>query len=226
MKSLASILSLSFLLVHLGQAAPVTIKGKVTAFNAYPLSGVKISIKKGESTTTTNTAGEFEISLEKGSVLLFEAEGFNSTKRKIKKDSKELVVNLVFENTEDNIKKAVSNKYLSEEDLRYGLNHRIYDNIDYSMFTDVYAMVRSSFPGVTVTTENGQKIFEIRGSRSLMASNAALIVVDDVPLSGSNLNFLSPRDVKNIKVLKGPDATQYGSRGANGVVVIETRRAQ
>jgi TonB-dependent starch-binding outer membrane protein SusC len=87
-------------------------------------------------------------------------------------------------------------------------------------------------PGLEVSRlANGSYQIRIRGQRSLLGSTTAdepLIVIDGVPMSAGTaaLGGLAPRDVARIEVLKDAGQTsQYGSRGANGVIVITTKRA-
>jgi len=90
-------------------------------------------------------------------------------------------------------------------------------------------MLVGRFPGVEVRQlANGTTSIRIRGSRSFRSSEEPLIVVDGIPqTSGSHaLMDLSPRDVESIEVLKdAAAASAFGSRGANGVILISTRRA-
>jgi iron complex outermembrane receptor protein len=97
-------------------------------------------------------------------------------------------------------------------------------------------LITAKVPGVQVVTTNepgGGMAVRIRGGTSINASNEPLFVVDGVPLqvgggvsAGRNpLNFLNPNDIESISVLKDASATAiYGSRGANGVVIISTKR--
>jgi TonB-dependent SusC/RagA subfamily outer membrane receptor len=81
----------------------------------------------------------------------------------------------------------------------------------------------SNLPGVQV---QGTSI-KIRGSTSFMSSTEPLIILDGVTYSTSNLNAIDPNSVQNITVLKdGAETALYGSRGANGVIVITTRRGE
>lgn len=93
----------------------------------------------------------------------------------------------------------------------------------------VVDMLVGRFPGVEVRQlSNGTASIRIRGSRSFRSSEEPLIVVDGIPqISGSQaLIDLSPHDVESIEVLKDAAATSvFGSRGANGVILISTRRS-
>ena len=90
-------------------------------------------------------------------------------------------------------------------------------------------MLVGRFPGVEVRQlANGTTSIRIRGSRSFRSAEEPLIVVDGIPQNngGTALMDLSPRDVQSIEVLKDAAATSvFGSRGANGVILISTRRS-
>jgi TonB-dependent SusC/RagA subfamily outer membrane receptor len=89
--------------------------------------------------------------------------------------------------------------------------------------------IQSKSSGVVVTrTPDGGIAVNIRGSSSVAGSNQPLFVIDDVPFEAGPdgaLVGINPHDIESIKVLKNPEDTGiYGSRGANGVVLIKTRR--
>jgi TonB-dependent SusC/RagA subfamily outer membrane receptor len=94
------------------------------------------------------------------------------------------------------------------------------EDADFSQYSNIYDLIKGRFAGVQIT--NGEII--IRGVNSINSSSAALIVVDGVPVDGSVLNSIPPVQVKSINVIKDGSAAIYGSRGGNGVVIIETRR--
>jgi len=85
------------------------------------------------------------------------------------------------------------------------------------------------FPGVTVVrTANGGVAVRIRGTTSLLGSNDPLYVIDGIPIQpgpNGSLTGISPEDIESIQVLKDPAETAfYGGRGANGVIIIKTKR--
>lgn len=95
--------------------------------------------------------------------------------------------------------------------------------------TRVEEMLIGRFPGVEVMrTGNGGYSVTIRGTGSFLSSEQPLWVVDGTPVEvsgGRGLSWLTPADVVRINVLKNPSETSiYGVRGANGVIVISTRR--
>jgi len=85
------------------------------------------------------------------------------------------------------------------------------------------------FPGVLVSrTSDGGLSVRIRGVGSFLSSNEALFVIDDVPMdvgNGPTLRAINPRDIASIEVIKDPAGlAMYGVRGANGVILISTKR--
>ncbi len=85
------------------------------------------------------------------------------------------------------------------------------------VYQDIYDMIRGRIAGVEVS---GRSI-KVRGTNSLNVSTEPLFVVDGVIVR--EIDDIAPETVKSIEVLKGPDATAYGARGSNGVIII-TRR--
>lgn len=87
-------------------------------------------------------------------------------------------------------------------------------------YKDIYEMIRAQVPGVIVNSDNS---ILIRGTSSINASTAPLLVVNDAPV-GTIGNIL-PQSVKSITILKGPEAAIYGIRGANGVILITLKKS-
>ncbi len=81
-------------------------------------------------------------------------------------------------------------------------------------YLSIYDMIRNVVPGVTVA---GTSVI-LRGASSISLDTEALFVVNGTPVN--SIDNIRPQEVKSIDVLKGPDASIYGSRGANGVILI------
>jgi TonB-dependent SusC/RagA subfamily outer membrane receptor len=90
-------------------------------------------------------------------------------------------------------------------------------------------ILKGRVAGVTVTETSGGIAVRIRGTTSLYGSNEPLYVLDGIPIApgpGGSLTGIDPYDIESIEVLKDPaDTALYGMRGANGVIVIKTKRA-
>lgn len=93
----------------------------------------------------------------------------------------------------------------------------------------VEEILKGRVAGVTVTQVDGGLAVRIRGSTSIYGNNEPLYVLDGIaiqPGPGGTLNGISPYDIESIEVLKDPaDTALYGMRGANGVIIIKTKRA-
>lgn len=102
------------------------------------------------------------------------------------------------------------------------------EDIDRAPGQSVEEILKGRVAGVTVTEGQGGLAVRIRGITSIYGNNDPLYVLDDVPITpgpGGVLAGIGPYDIESIKVLKDPaDTALYGMRGANGVIVIKTKR--
>jgi TonB-dependent SusC/RagA subfamily outer membrane receptor len=90
--------------------------------------------------------------------------------------------------------------------------------MNFSRYNNIFDLIGS----MGAEVRNGEII--IRGNKSFQGSSAALIVVDGAVMDADNLNTLKPIDVAKIDILRDGTASIYGTRGANGVVLIETKK--
>ena len=93
-------------------------------------------------------------------------------------------------------------------------------------FTRVEQMIQARFSGVSVTQQGSSYSIQIRGTGSFGSSTEPLVVIDGATRTVADLRSLDPRDVQRIEIMKDAAASYYGVRGANGVIVITTRRAR
>jgi TonB-dependent SusC/RagA subfamily outer membrane receptor len=105
--------------------------------------------------------------------------------------------------------------------------HGTPDNVIYvdeklASYNNVFDIIKGRVPGVMVT---GDKV-QIRGPNSFMLSTEPLYLIDDIPVDASAISTLNPQDVERIEILKGPSTAIYGSRGANGVIAVYTKRGR
>ncbi len=131
----------------------------------------------------------------------------------------------VTEKTPEEIEKE--NDPFYEENNRYYRIHREPNDViivDESMhnYTSLAQIIQGRVPGVLVSGNN----ITIRGINSFYGSTDPLFIVDGVPVDKSFALNMNPYDIDRIEILKGPDAAIYGSRGANGVIVIFTKRGK
>jgi TonB-dependent SusC/RagA subfamily outer membrane receptor len=194
------------------------VHGKLTCFNTYPVRNVEIKSKKAKSTTVTDSLGHFSIVCLEKDMIQIKPKAFKAAMRRVDKKTDSLIVNLLFNDSEANREIAVGYGYMRKADLLYAVENLQVQNNDFCNYSDIYELLRGRFAGVEVT-KNG---IYIRGSGSFYGKTQALILVDGV--ATENISWVVPCQVNSVDVLKDQNAAIYGSRGANGVVVITTRK--
>jgi len=216
-----SIVSLILLLINLQVVGQNKVmSGRVFTFDSIPLIGANVMAKSSKQVVTTDTLGNFYISCNADDVLKVSANGFSSEKVKLNPKIKLVIVNLKLKPGEKNREIAIGYGYVKDVDKLNAVANLNNSDMDFSQYSNMYELIRGRFAGVQVV--NGEII--IRGANSINSSSAALIVVDGVPSNGSILNSIPPVQVKSINIIKDGSSAIYGSRGANGVVLIETKR--
>ncbi|WP_420154552.1 SusC/RagA family TonB-linked outer membrane protein [Siphonobacter sp.] len=223
-------LLLSLFLLGLGWnvfAQDRPISGRVTGDDTQPIPGASVSVKGTTRGAVTNAEGRFTLTVPENATLVVSSVGYltrefpvgnqNSLELVIPSSSAELSeVVVVGYGTQKKSQltgaiSSVSSKEIAElpiTNARQALQGRA---------AGVDVVQSGSRPGAGVTVR-------IRGRRSINASNDPLYVVDGIPLAGG-IDDLNPNDIQSMEVLKDASATAiYGSRGANGVVIVTTRR--
>ncbi|MDF1575894.1 MAG: TonB-dependent receptor plug domain-containing protein [Bacteroidales bacterium] len=198
------------------------VKGKLTTFNQYPVQNVEIASKKAKSTVMTDSLGQFEIVCMEKDVILIKAKVFQALSKKVDAGDDYVSANLIFRDTPRNREIATGLGYISHENLTFALAHMADENNDFCNYSDVFTLLKGKFPGVQIKTNSlGSDGVFVRGDKSLYGDNEAIYVVDGVRVS--DISFVNPCEMSTIDVLKDGGAALYGSQGANGVVVIETK---
>lgn len=197
------------------------IQGIVHTLDRIPLIGAGIEVKSTGQSVYTDSLGKFIAFCEPKDKLKISAGGFYNQNVKVSENTKLVAVNLKMKPGEKEQEYAIGYGYVSEENRTNAISGvNTTDDYSFTKYTNIYDMIRGQLAGVQVT--NGEII--IRGTNSFQGSSAALIVVDGIIVDGEYLNTLSPMEVKRIDVIKDGGSAVYGSRGANGVVLIETRK--
>jgi TonB-dependent SusC/RagA subfamily outer membrane receptor len=225
----ALIFLFSFLFTKLVFSQDKTLVGKVTTFDSIPLIGVKVTVKSTGQNVLTDTLGRFLVLCNEEDKINFEAGGFYNKKINVEKNTRLLLVNLKLKNGDKNLDQA--EKYVnvgygtsSARDLLYSVSSLDKNKVDFSLYTNMYDLIQGQFAGVRV---EGNKIV-VRGSKTFQGveSDAALLVVDGVIVNEADFASISPLDVESVDVLKDASSSVYGSRGANGVVLVETKKGR
>lgn len=201
------------------------IHGVVHAFDSIPLIGAEIIVKSTKQSFFTDSTGTVLIFCNSKDKLKVRANGFSNQNIKINEKIKLVVVNLklksgVKKSNEEIQKYAIGYGYVSERDKTTATESLQKNEASFLRYSNMYELIRGQIAGVDVTM-NGDII--IRGTSSFNSSSAALIVLDGVIVESDYLKILRPIEIKNIYAIKDGSTAIYGSRGANGVVIIETR---
>ncbi len=209
-------------------AIPVT--GKVTDTLGAAIAGASITVKKSSTGTTTDESGNFSINVEPGKVLVISAVGFAPQEITVANNGGTFSVNVALLAGENKLDEVVVVGYGTQRKEAVtgsvaSINGAVMREIP---APNISQALQGRLAGVemsqTSTRPGATMQIRIRGTRSLSADNNPLIVLDGIPFIGS-LADLNPDDVKTIDVLKDASATAiYGSRGANGVILITTNK--
>jgi len=194
------------------------VYGKLIVFNAYPVKNVEVAAKKAKTAVMSDSLGEFSIVCLKNDIIRIKTKTFRPVSRKVGPETDSLFINLFFIDTKSNRELSVGYGYISEKDLIYAVNHLEQENNDFCNYANIFDLIKGRFSGVIVT---GGNVY-IRGSGSFSGQTQALIIVNGVAVS--SIDWIQPCQIKSIDLLKDSNAAIYGTRGGNGVVLIETNR--
>ncbi|NQU85165.1 MAG: TonB-dependent receptor plug domain-containing protein [Mariniphaga sp.] len=198
------------------------IEGQITTFDSIPVANVAIEVVSTNQIYYSDSLGIFTIQCDtKKDKIKISVEGFYKQAVKINDKIKYVFVNMKLKPGEKNRDLVVDLGYVIDKDKLFAVSSMGDAEFDYSRYSTIANAISGRFPGVRVS--NNQVI--IRGNESFSASNAALIVVDGI-VKGSSIAGISPYNVAKIEMLKDASAAIYGSQGANGVVLIQTKRGK
>ncbi|RYY15500.1 MAG: SusC/RagA family TonB-linked outer membrane protein [Chitinophagaceae bacterium] len=254
MKKLTPILIAVFILIsfiqHLAAQQSFQVRGKVTDLEGGPITGATVQLKNANTGTSTDSSGNFTITVpDPNATLLVSSVSFVSQEINIRNRLNLTIRLTASSNTEDEVvvvgygtqrKKDITGAVtsLSAEDFNKGAN------------VSVTQMIAGRAAGVNITQTSsepgGGLSVRIRGASSVNAGNDPLYVIDGLPVDNGSaidgaagrgfpagsqarnpLNSLNPNDIESVEVLKDASAAAiYGSRGANGVVLITTKKGK
>ena len=224
------------LINHVIFAQTRTIIGKVTDASGSPIAGVTVAVKGKQLAAITTKEGEFRLSnINSGDVLLFSSEGFNNFEQ-IVGAAQNITVTLTTSISNLNEVVVVGYGTSRKRDLTGAVATVSSKDFQKGQISTPEQMIAGKLPGVSIISNGGQpgsgSTIRIRGGSSIRASNDPLIVIDGIPLAaggisgaGSPLSFLNSNDIESFTVLKDASAAAiYGTRAANGVILITTKK--
>lgn len=209
-------------------AADITVAGTVSdQANDEPLIGVSVTMKgRSGFGTTTDANGNFTVKVPEGSTLVFSYVGYSPKELKA---SPKMTVVLEEDNTALEEVVVIGYGAVKRKDLTTAVSTIDEKALANRPIVSAAQAIQGKAAGVAVQQPNGAPgaglTVRVRGTTSFNGSNEPLYVVDGVPVD--NVNFLSPSDIESMQILKdASSAAIYGSRGANGVVLITTRQGK
>ena len=214
-------------------SAQMLITGTVIDEESYPLTGVNVKLKGTQTGTITNLDGVFTIEVkDANSVLVFSYLGYEpyemvvGNKRKNftiqMKEDKQLLDEIIVVGYQDMKKRDLTGS-IAKADVGEMIKAPV-ASFDQALAGRVAGVNVSSSEGMPGGTMN----IVIRGNNSVTQENSPLYIVDGFPVEDASIaSTINPNDIESIDILKDASATAiYGSRGANGVVIITTKKGQ
>lgn len=222
------LLSVALLGSALADAQGQTITGTVVdAEEGTPLPGVNIVVKGTAAGTSTDAGGEYQLTVESlQDTLVFSFIGYQTATVPV--DGR-TVINVSLQPRALVGEELVVIGYgqIQKRDLTGSVSSLNSEEFDRGVQVNVDQMIQGKVPGVRVIQNSarpgGGYTIRIRGTTSITAGNQPLYVIDGLP--GAPVNALNPGDIESIEILKDASAAAiYGARGANGVILITTRK--
>ncbi|NCI47389.1 SusC/RagA family TonB-linked outer membrane protein [Sediminibacterium soli] len=234
----------------LSQAQNKTITGKVTDVkDGSPLVGVSVVAKGSKTGTQTGADGSFRLSVPSATTtLVFSSVGFGTQEMNVQNST---TANVALTATNEQLGEVVVIGYgtTRKRDLTGAVTSVKAKDFNTGVITAPDQLIQGKVAGLQVINNSGAPggatTVRIRGNNSVRSGNSPLFVIDGIPLDGRNarpglnvaglgstpdvnpLYFYNPNDIASMDVLKDASGTAiYGSRGANGVIMITTKRGQ
>lgn len=209
--------------------AEINVSGTVTDNEGNPLPGVNIIIKGTSNGTITTVDGTYSINVEEDGILLFSFIGFLKEEIPVEGRS-QIDISLMPDIMTMNEVVVVGYGTVKKQDLTGSVAKIEMEQLKDIPANSVEGLLQGRAAGLQVNTSSQDPgagaTVRIRGASSLYGSSSPLLVVDGFPLGDAgDLKQINPADIQSIEVLKDASASAiYGSRGANGVIIVTTRR--
>ncbi len=217
--------------------ADQSVSGMVKDVNTgKPLQGATVSVKGGNRTTVTNANGSFSLVVPDNSVLSISYIGY-ATQEVAVGNRSTIEISLLSNSEELNQVVVVGYGTQSKKDITGAVKSLKSEEFNKGIINTPQQLLQGKVAGVNVTSASGEPGailgITVRGPGGVRSGSTPLFVVDGLPLDnastggGDPLNFLNPQDIESIDVLKDASATAiYGARGANGVILITTKKGK
>ena len=215
------------LVVQISFAQEKSISGTVSDNNGLPLPGATVIIQGTSSGVTTDFDGKYSISASQGDVLVFSYVGY-ANQPQVVGASSTINVSMVPDNALDEIV-VEAYRTTSKETSSIASTTVTAETIESRPNASFAQTLQGQVAGLNIVTNTGQpggnSLINLRGVSSISGNTEPLFIIDGVPVDEDNFRSLNPNDIASLSVLKDAGATSiYGNRGANGVIIIKTKR--
>ena len=206
------------------------VKGTVTDEQGEPLIGASIAVKGTSQGVITDFNGQFSIDASKNATLIVSYVGYRSEEVQVKGQSNLKIVLKEDSKIIDEVVVTALGIKRERKALGYSIGEVKGEELEKAKETNVINSLAGKIPGLVISQTaggpSGSSRVIVRGSTEMTGNNQPLYVVDGVPFDGS-VNSINPDDIASMTVLKdAASAALYGSRGANGVIIITTKQGQ
>lgn len=210
----------------------ITVTGQVTSSdNQSSLQGVNITLKGSSTGVTTDAKGKYSIAVpQRNAVLIFSYIGFVQQQVAV---NGRTVVNVALSPSDSKLNEVVVIGYgtARKKDLTGAVGSVKMEDLQKAPVKSFEEALAGRLAGVTASADDGQPgasvNIVIRGNNSITQDNSPLYVIDGFPLENPDNNAINPAEIESIEVLKDASSTAiYGARGANGVIVITTKKGK
>ena len=205
------------------------VRGTVVIEHSAPLAGVSVNVKGTNRGTVTDADGKFSIEMERGEILVLSHVGYRQQEVAVEGRGA-LHIQMVLTNSDLGEVVVVSYGAQKKRDITGSISQMSGDEVKDMPVQNMGQRMQGKFAGVQINDNDGtpgqEMSFRIRGAASINAGNSPLIVIDGFPTE-SGLETLSPDLIESVTVLKDASASSlYGSRAANGVILVTTKQAR
>ena len=211
-------------------AQRTTVTGTVTDEMGDPLIGATIQVEGTSQGAITGTDGTYSIVVPGAdAILLFSYVGYTTQELPLMDRT---TIDVQLEPDVLSLQEVIVVGYGTQKrsDITGAVASITKERLDMTPNVSIAEAIQGSIPGVMVNTNSGgtnpDQTLMVRGRNSILADNEPLIVLDGIPYEG-NISDINPNDVESIEVLKDASAAAiYGSRGANGVILVTTKQGK
>ena len=211
-------------------AQDIKVSGTViSGADNYPIIGANILVKGTTIGTITDVDGNFSFEAPQGSTLVISYIGYQAQEIKVNGNAP---IKVILSEDSEKLDEVVVIGYGSQKksDMTGGIVAVGNEKLQMVTTNNLMDKLAGQVPGLNITMEKASpsedQVLRVRGENSLTADNSPLIVLDGIPYSGS-LGDIDPDNIENLSVLKdASSAAIYGSRGANGVILIQTKKGK